>query len=266
MVKKYDTVEKVTLKVTELTTIANDSLAENDMRIRLSEGNSKLQGILNFSITPVLSCPYKTEACALACYAVKDYKRNRSNVAKSHTANWKMTQQVDFVNQMIATIERQLARKKYRDQHVEFRIHVSGDFYSYEYFAKWIAITDYFADRDISFGCYTKSIPFIKSYLKRNNRTLQSININFMSSVWNDTKPSLVAMTEELGMNIFTAYDGKSDLPEGYIACQDDIEEKACGRTCNLCYEKDPSKLLDDKWESILAEAFGRKKVAIAIH
>lgn len=262
--RKYGTVEAVTTKVTEL--VEKQELNVMDMYIRIQEGNSKLQGILNFSIVPVLTCPFKTDACTINCYAVKGYVMNRETVAKSHTANLEMTKRADFVEKMVEAIEKQLARPKYKSQHVEFRIHVSGDFYSPEYFEKWVAITDHFENRNISFGCYTKSIPYIKSFLKRTNRTLQSININFMSSIWHDTKQKYIDMTEELKMNIFTAYDGKQPMPEGFIRCQDDVEEKACGRTCNLCYEKDIDKLLTNKWDDILNEAFGRKRVAIAIH
>jgi hypothetical protein len=262
--RKYATVESVTEKVTSL--VEGVELKAEDMYIRIREGNTKLNDILNFSIVPVLTCTYKTKACTFDCYAVKDYKMNRENVAKSHKANLEMTKRADFVETMIAAIEKQLSRKKYQGTHVTFRIHVSGDFYSYEYLAAWIAITDYFKGRNISFGAYTKSIPYIKSYMKRNERTLDSININFMSSIWHDTKPSLVKMTDDLGMNIFTAYDGKQELPEGFIECADDTEKGSCGTTCNLCYEKDGEKLKTNKWDDIIAEAFGRKKVAIAIH
>lgn len=264
MSRKYDTPEKVMARVNDL--VDRVELSENDLYIRIQEGNSKLQGILNFSVVPGLTCPIKTDACTMGCYAMKPYFQGYENVARSHKANYEMTQRADFTQKMIDAIEAQLARKKYKDKHVEFRIHVSGDFYSYDYFAKWVAITDYFEGRNISFGCYTKSLSYIKVFMKKTGRTLASININFMSSIWHDTLPKMVELTEELGMNIFTAFDGKQEMPTGYIRCQDDIEDKACGRTCNLCYEKDGDKLLTDKWDAILAEAFGRKKVAIAIH
>jgi Gene product 88 len=265
--RKYSTVESVVDKVQELSDIAEAQLAEKDMYVRIMEGNTKLNDILNYSITPVLSCTYKTTLCTIGCYAVKDYKMNRLNVAKSHIANYKMSLRDDFVEVMIQAIEKQLARKKYQGKHVTFRIHVSGDFYNYEYFTKWIAITDHFKNRNISFGCYTKSIVFIRSYMKQNNRTLDSLNINFMSSIWSDTKQKYIDLTNELGLNVFTAYDSKTqELPEGYLPCADDTEKGSCGTKCNLCYEKDSQKLLDDKWTAILDQAFGRKKIAIAIH
>jgi hypothetical protein len=265
MIKKLDTVEKAEKFVSDLF----DSVELNvvDEYIRIQDGNNKLQDILNFSIPALETCPFKTDLCALNCYVLNAYNRYKEHVMKSHKANYAVTQKAEFVELMIAEIERQLKRPSLKDKHVTFRIHVSGDFYSTKYFSKWVAITDHFKGRNISFGCYTKSLPFIKSFMKNYNRTLDSININFMSSIWSDTKQKFVSMTEELGMNIFTAFDAKNEeLPEGYIRCQDDVEEKACGRTCNLCYEKDTKKLLSDKQNAIIEAAFGRKKVAIGIH
>jgi hypothetical protein len=267
MAKKYDTVQKVEDKVWDLVCKEEAELNVADRYIRIQEGNSKLQGILNFSITPVLTCPYSTELCVTNCYAVKSYIMNRSTVVKSHLANWKVTQQDNFVELMIAEIERQLARPKYSGKHVEFRIHVSGDFYSYDYLVKWIAITDHFRGRNISFGCYTKSITYIRSYLKNTGYTLSSININFMFSIWADTKAKFINLADELQMNTFSAYDAKhEEQPANTIRCQDDVEEKACGRTCNLCYEKDSQQLLTDKWNDIIDQALGRKHVVIGIH
>jgi hypothetical protein len=264
MLKKLNTVEKAETFVNEL--LEKVELNESDMYIRIQDGNNKLNDILNFSIPALDTCPMKTDACTMNCYVLNSYNRFKEHVIKPHKANYEMTLRADFVEKMIEAIEKKLASKKYKGKHVTFRIHVSGDLYSYEYLTKWVAITDYFKNRNISFGCYTKSIPFIKSYLKRNERTLQSININFMSSIWHDTNEKYVKMTEELGMNIFTAFDGKQEMPSDYIRCADDVESGSCGTSCNLCYEKDVDGLLTNKWDNIIAEAFGRKKVAIAIH
>jgi hypothetical protein len=263
MLKKFNTVDKVESFVKELyesTQVKNDS-------IRIQEGNSKLHDILNFSIPAVLSCkPGKTDACTMNCYVLNSYNRYKEHVMESHKANYIQSFEDNFTDRMIVEIEKQLNRPKYKNMHVTFRIHVSGDFYSYEYFEKWVKITDYFEGKNISFGCYTKSIPFIKLFLKNNNRTLDSININFMASVWHDTKPKMLKMIDELNMNIFTAYDGKQELPQGFLPCADDTQKGACGVTCNLCYEKDTDRFLTPEFKTLVDLTLGRKKIAIAIH
>lgn len=261
--EKYPTASAAEKKIIEM--LEAVEIKEDDMYIRIQEGNSKLQGILNFNIPPLTTCPFKTELCAVNCYAFDSYAMSRKNVSLSHQVNYQMTLRNDFVEKMIEAIEKQLNRKKYKGKKVIFRIHSSGDLYSYDYLKKWIAITDHFKDREISFGCYTKSLPFLKSFLKETGRSLEDININFMSSIWADTKEKFIKLTEEMEMNIFTAYP-HGQMPKEYIPCADDTEEDACGNTCNLCYEKDQKELLTNKWENILNEAFGRKKIAIEIH
>lgn len=261
--EKYPTVKEVEKKVNEM--IEAVEIKEEDLRIRIQEGNSKLQGILNFNIPPLITCPFKTELCGVNCYAFDSYAMSRNNVSFSHKVNYQMTLKEDFVERMIEAIEKQLNRKKYKGTKVIFRIHSSGDLYSYEYLKKWISITDHFKGLEISFGCYTKSLPYLKAFLKETGRGLEDININFMSSIWADTKEKYIKLTEELKMNIFTAYP-HGEMPESFIPCADDIEGDACGNTCNLCYEKNQNGLLTNKWDKIIDEAFGRKLVAIEIH
>jgi hypothetical protein len=164
MIKKLNTVEKAESFVNEL--VEKVELNESDLYIRIQDGNSKLNDILNFSIPALFTCPFKTDACAMNCYVLNSYVRYKEHVMKSHKANYEVALQSDFVEKMILAIEKKLASKKYRDKHVTFRIHVSGDFFSYEYFEKWVKITDYFEGKNISFGAYTKSLPFIKTFLK----------------------------------------------------------------------------------------------------
>ncbi|HFK1435122.1 TPA: hypothetical protein ACGXNJ_005276 [Bacillus cereus] len=254
---KYGTVEKRTKLVNDKLELAKQNTKDGEMRLFFGNGNKKLNGILTFSLPPVATCPYATENCIMKCYALKDYYRNWDNVSKSQNINFEMTKRADFVDMATKMLKIEALKHEVEntvngtDEPLTVRIHVSGDFYSQEYFDAWVQIAENLKGLPIQFGCYTKSIPFIKTHLKREGKKLSDININFMFSLWDDTKEKFVAMAEEMGMNIFTAYNKKtSDVPADYVACPDDVKKGACGTTCNMCYEKSPR----------------RKKIAIAIH
>src|SRR5215510_12418655 len=96
----------------------------------ISEGNDKTS-CFSFDLPAQVTCPGATDACKKACYAFKlskaypavgrKYARNLEFVKESSRA---------FVFYMIGTIPRKC----------EFRIHVSGDFFSAEYVQLWTLI------------------------------------------------------------------------------------------------------------------------------
>lgn len=253
---KYGTVAKRKALVSDKLSLAESRIKENEYKIFIGNGNQKLQGIRTFSMPPVETCPSATEMCIMKCYALKDYYRNWDNVSKSQHINYIMSQRADFVELMTKNLMIEAMKHDVENMFAEekkpltVRIHVSGDFYSQEYFEKWVQIADNLKDYNIQFGCYTKSINYIKNYLKATGKNIRDININFMFSLWADTKEKFINMADEMDMNIFTAYNKKDGIPEGYMACPDDTNRGACGTTCNMCYEKSDS----------------RKNIAIAIH
>lgn len=253
---KYGTVEKRKQLVEDKMSLAESNIKDGDMKVHIGMGNRKLQGILTWSIPPVATCPSATNDCIMKCYALKDYYRNWDNVSKSQYINHKMSEREDFVEIMSKMLKIEALKHEVENdvngtnKVLTVRIHVSGDFYSQEYFEKWVQIAENLKGLPIQFGCYTKSINYIKNYLKRTGKKLSDININFNFSVWADTKEKFIAMADEMGLNIFTAFSKKSGLPEGYIQCPNDFEKNVCGTKCNMCYEKSDT----------------RKKIAIAIH
>jgi hypothetical protein len=253
---KYGTVEKRKQLVADKLALATQNTKDNEWKVYIGKGNQKLQGILTWSIPPVETCPYATEACIMKCYALKDYYRNWDNVSKSQNINYEMSKREDFVEVMTKLLKIEAMKHEVENMvngttgKLTVRIHVAGDFYSQEYFEKWVQITDNLKGLPIQFGCYTKSIAYIKNHLKATGKKLADININFNFSVWHDTKEKFINMAEELGMNIFTAFSKKEGLPTGYIQCPNDFEKNVCGTKCNMCYEKTDE----------------RKKIAIAIH
>lgn len=109
----------------------------------ISEGNEKTN-CYSFDLPAKVTCPGKTETCASKCYAFK-LASAYPNVGKKYARNMEFADSADFVRYMVANIPYKC----------EFRIHVSGDFYSVEYVAKWKEIAR--KRPDVTFYTYTRS-------------------------------------------------------------------------------------------------------------
>jgi hypothetical protein len=97
----------------------------------LAKGNVKLgkEGLIwNFSIPAIFTCPGKTPTCTKLCYANRGFYWYQ-NVQDSLWSNYQATLAADFVDMMLAL----LVLRKVR----VCRIHVAGDFYSFDYARKW---------------------------------------------------------------------------------------------------------------------------------
>lgn len=195
--------------------------------VSVSRGNKKLipdklHKFIIFNLPAVLTCPFRTPHCEKFCYARKA-ETAYPDCLPARKRNLKATLSPDFVDIMTAYIRRVMSGKAYRNaKSVVVRIHESGDFYSQEYFNKWLAIANNCADiQNLQFMAYTKSLPFVHDI--PDNMTLRS-------SIWDDTTPEMVAMTAEKNLPIYTAVDKFTDEPE----------ENRCGcencATCRKCW------------------------------
>ena len=171
-------------------------------------GNKKLVNNENvrfiiWNIPACKTCPFATENCKAACYARKA-ERVYPQVLPCRENNFTESLKPDFVENMIFTIEKELNSKKFRGKKAFFRIHESGDFYNMEYAKKWIEICKHFEnDNRIVFLAYTKSIIY---FVKSGYNTPEfPKNLIIRSSIWNDTKPENVEMTEKYNFPIYTA-------------------------------------------------------------
>jgi len=98
----------------------------------LNQGNTKLgRSIFTFSLPAVVTCPGRSTLCSKACYALRGEKRFPSLKA-SYKKRYTASKQANFTAKMIQEI--QLLECDI------VRIHVSGDFYSPNYVARWIEI------------------------------------------------------------------------------------------------------------------------------
>jgi len=130
--------------------------------IRLSK-TSKLNTIRGFAISNK-SCTFATELCKLYCYAKKGNFRYE-HVRTVHEENYQETLKDSFVEDMI----KQLSKNERF-----FRIHVKGDFYSLEYFNKWVQIAERVPY--ITFMAYTRNIHVLQLNRPKNLKILITID------------------------------------------------------------------------------------------
>lgn len=115
----------------------------------LSKGNKKLPtSTLIFNLPAVKTCPNSTPQCRKWCYARKA-ERMYPNVLPFRNRNHETSKQIDFVS----LIHSELGRSRTVKQ---VRIHESGDFYSEEYYNKWLSIAR--LNKDLTFYAYTKVV------------------------------------------------------------------------------------------------------------
>lgn len=207
-------------------------MKKNDLNpnIHIQEGNTVLKdnndyGFLIFSLPVRITCPYATELCKKICYG-----RNAEELFK-HVYNCRMknldeTYKNTFVRDMIDIINFNLSRKKYANKTIIFRIHETGDFYSQEYFNKWVEISDSFkSEKRIIFQAYTKSLPFLE------NLELSNINIKIMFSIMPDTKLENINLAKKLNLNTFSAVP-----QETFIEVEENNKCKGDCAKCKTCY------------------------------
>ena len=109
----------------------------------ISKGNSKT-GCYSLDLPAKITCPGMTEACGSKCYAAS-IMRIYQGVAAKYARNLELANSDDFVMRMVRDIP----------PRCEFRMHVSGDFYSTKYVDDWIEIAK--RRTDVIFYTYTRS-------------------------------------------------------------------------------------------------------------
>ena len=179
--------------------------------LSLSEGNKKLvpapgkHNFLIFNLPAVITCPHATASCIKFCYALKA-ERIYKNAVAARLANYELSKTADFVPVMLELIGLYMRKPRYKDIPCYFRIHESGDFYSKEYFNKWLKIVD--ACRvmypNLYFCFYTKSVPFI-SETTQAEFIARHPNLTPNISLWSDSPADTVNFAISGNWNIYTA-------------------------------------------------------------
>jgi hypothetical protein len=184
----------------------------------ISNGNSKIGNISNFSLPPMASCPKVClSTCCInkSCYAMKFYKMY-PNVRKAWDKNFEVSQNSlkSFSENMMEYLS--TYKKPY------FRIHVSGDFFSKDYFVAWCEIIKQFPN--IRFLAYTKCYDLLSED--------RPSNLQLIGSLWNNV-PS-----EVIPQNTAIAYvnDGMENRHTKAFKCPSDCS------SCKVCYHLDELK------------------------
>ena len=131
----------------------------------ISPPNEKTE-CYSFDLPAKTTCPGMTKACD-KCYAFNLMQAYPAVDAK-YLRNLEFADSEAFVTHMVRSIPKRC----------EFRIHVSGDFYSLEYIANWRKIIA--ARPDVTFYAYTRSwmIPELWSKLRALHVNFENVNIN----------------------------------------------------------------------------------------
>ena len=195
--------------------------------IKVSRRNKKLvpnkdTAFIIWNLPAKITCPYATEMCKKACYAVKA-ETAYPTVLPARLRNLQISRQSDFVERMTATILRIASRTK--KKHIIVRIHESGDFYNRKYASDWLQIMRNCAhDKRIRFIAYTKSFRFFDGVKLPKNFSLRA-------SVWADTSIEDLAIIARNKWNIYTAVD-KFQTGDEFTRCRC----KDCA-TCKKCWQ-----------------------------
>lgn len=173
------------------------------MLLNVSRENKKLvpnaeTAFIIWNLPARITCPYATEHCKAACYAVKAEKAYPACLP-SRQRNFDAARRPDFADNMAETILHIAhGTKKPR---IVVRIHESGDFFNQAYVDAWLNVMERCkADKRIQFIAYTKSFKFFDG--KKLPR-----NFSLRASIWDDTTPAQLEYVARNGWNIYTAVD-----------------------------------------------------------
>lgn len=208
--------------------------------LTLSEGNKKLVpqknkfNFLIFNLPAVITCPYSTEMCRACCYALKAEKQYKT-AREARRRNYAATLSNSFVADMLELIAAYMERPKYQKIPCYFRIHESGDFYSRDYFQKWLTIIKTCQEKypNIKFNFYTKSIDYI-GYSDQAEFIKDYPNAAPNISIWEDTPARTCLFAMQGNWNIYTAATPENLKTLLKIKQNKQCRCSDCG-TCKMC-------------------------------
>lgn len=184
------------------------------MKIKISEGNTKLGTIANISLTPGKTC--SAEACKTClcggCYAMKAYR-----MYKATRTAW--DNNTDLAINDLVTMERDLMHY-FGSMNAPrfFRIHVAGDFVTREYAEMWARVAA--CNPNTNFLAFTKQWDNVRGVEFPGNMSL-------VLSAWPGTE-----IPADLRETYSVAWldDGAANIPADALDCPGNCE------TCGVCW------------------------------
>lgn len=192
--------------------------------ISISLSNSKMGVIPSFSLPAIKTCNQtapcvkwakrETETKTAMCYAYK-LSLLRRNVRESYEQNYieYLSNPSDFWAHLSAAFT--IYGWKY------FRIHVSGDFFSYQYLFEWIEFIK--GHKECQFLAFTKQFNFVNKYIDEKGELPENIHIVF--SNWGTWKCH----------NPYHLPESYVDLKDGSAKGTYPIDVKECHGLCQNC-------------------------------
>lgn len=189
-------------------------MKHNIFSVGLNKKLTKDAGV--FNLPSVSTCKYRTSFCKKNCYALRTEKRFGTKVINHRKANLKLSKRNDFVDIICQEIKKLKLNK--------VRIHESGDFYSVEYFLKWVEISR--RNPDVIFLAYTKNRDLIKYRTGDNFKLYFSIDhtsdADYRNRLKNKRKAEIVMTPVKGEFNCFPMREKK--------------EYNYCGSKCLHCW------------------------------
>jgi hypothetical protein len=174
------------------------------------------------SVTGLKTCP-NAGLCSVGCYARSGTYRF-SNVAAAHEAKLALTQKDMFVSEMTNEIDSWLKKKSVKN--LKVRIHDAGDFYSLEYFKKWIEVVSHYETNPrVSFYAYSKQVEMIKQF----GQLPDSFRIIFSFGGKQDSK---IDLNKDFHSRVFESLDDL--LNAGYVDGTEDDLVAAIGSSSKI--------------------------------
>lgn len=189
--------------------------------ITVSPGNKKLGSIPSFSLLPIVTCPSRI-LCAKDCYAARMCKF-RSSVATSWSRN---TLEVKTnIDNVFSDLNAWLGRNRPEF----FRIHVGGDFITYEYFERWKALC--------ALHPGTRFLAFSKAeFCFKATGPTDPGNLTLIVSNWPGDDANISVVVRRLYPQAWVRIKDTPDsrIPEDALSCSGNCE------TCHDCWNLKP--------------------------
>lgn len=239
----------------------NFGVVEEEGKIFLCEDGSKIEKCeqCKEKCKKVKICSFATELCKRRCYG---NNCRTLDTRLKFAENYAFSKSDNFVSEMKDKIEKILKMEK--NKKIYFRIHSIGEYYSKEYFEKWLKIAEFFVNKKIEFVSYTKRYDILwmhdckkhpipsnfkilisvmpdtfwekyiiegKEYTGNNlEKLIEQLSEKYNSSIY------LVGYKEMLDKMFDKKLAGEKNRMD-YMLCRLH-EDKQCIKDCVECYEK----------------------------
>lgn len=149
----------------------------DDLRVRISNSNSKMGNVASVSTLPFITCPgCCAKTCGAKCYAAK-LANLRPSVLKSYAINTALYLKRPEI--YWAAIDLECKAVRY------FRFHVSGDIVNKDYFNNMVTIARNNPHCEIL--CFTKRFNAVNAWIDENGAIPENLHVLF--SGWSNLTP-----------------------------------------------------------------------------